>query len=115
MSITDRAKRDEVPLARALRSGPRIAFLGSVVGIATLWILANGWPQQDLVIALISTATLALAAAFALLAWWHRAQDPTQVTYGDVAGALILVGLCAAATIEPDHLVRAVFNGPAER
>jgi hypothetical protein len=115
MSITDRAKRHDLPLGRALRSGPQIAFLGSAVGIAALWILAGGWLQRDLVIPVVSTATLALAAAFALFAWWRRAEDPTQVTYGDVAGALVLVGLCAAATIEPDHLVRAVLHGPAER
>ncbi|HXF89515.1 MAG TPA: hypothetical protein VNK48_14260 [Xanthobacteraceae bacterium] len=115
MSITDRAKRHDVPLARALRPGPRIAFLGSAVGIAALWILAGGWVQRELVIPLVTTATLALATAFALLAWRHRAEDPTQVTYGDVAGALVLVGLCAAATIEPDNLVRVVLHGPTER
>lgn len=115
MSITDRAKRYDVPLGYSLRSGPRIAFLGSAAGIAALWILANGWLHRDLVIPVVSTATLALAAAFALLAWRRREEDPSRVTYGDVAGALVLVGLCAAATIEPDHLVRAVFHGSPER
>jgi hypothetical protein len=115
MSITDRVKRHDVPLGQALLSGPRIAFLGSAVGIAALWILADGWLHRDLVIPVVSTATLALAAGFAVLAWRRRAEDPAQVTYGDVAGALVLVGLCAAATIEPDNLVRVVLHGSTER
>ncbi len=115
MSITDRAKRHDVPLGDAVLSGPRIAFLASAVGIAAVWILANGWLQRDLVIPAVSTLSFVLAAAFAILAWWRRAEDPSQVTYGDVAGALVLVGLCAAATIEPDHLVRAVLHDPPGR
>jgi hypothetical protein len=37
-----------------------------------------------------------------------------QVTYADVAGALTLIGLCAAATIDPDQMVRLVEGGRAE-
>ena len=34
--------------------------------------------------------------------------NPANVTYADVAGALTLIGLFAAATIEPEQLVRLV-------
>ena len=37
--------------------------------------------------------------------------DPDNVTYADVAGALTLIGLCAAATIDPEQMVRLVESG----
>lgn len=115
MSIMDRVKRHDVQLGHAPLSGPHLAFLGSIVGIAALWIFADAWLHRDLVIPMVSTAALAFAAALALLAHWQRSAPPAQVSYSDVAGALVLVGLCAAATIEPDQFVRAVLQEPAER
>ena len=32
--------------------------------------------------------------------------NPDNVTYRDVAGALTLIGLCAAATIDSDQMMR---------
>jgi hypothetical protein len=115
MSMIDRLKRHDVHLAHPPLSGPHFAFLGSIIGIAALWYLADAWLHRDLVIPMVSTAALALAAGFALLAHWHRTRLPSQVSYGDVAGALVLVGLCAAATIEPDQFVRTVLQETAER
>ena len=63
---------------------------------------------------LVSTLLLALAAAFGAAAWWRGWMDPGGVTYRDVAGALTLIGLCAAATIEPDQMLRIVQGSAAE-
>ena len=49
----------------------------------------------------VATLLLVLAAGFAVVAWRQRSEDPARVTYTDVAGALTLIGLCAAATIDP--------------
>ena len=57
---------------------------------------------------LVSTLLLVLAASFGATAWWRGWMDPDGVTYRDVAGALTLIGLCAAATIEPEQMMRIV-------
>ena len=56
----------------------------------------------------VATLLLVLAAGFAVVAWRQRSEFPARVTYTDVAGALTLIGLCAAATIDPDQMVRIV-------
>jgi len=48
-----------------------------------------------------------LAAAVALVAWRRPALGP-RLTYWDVAGALTLSGLCVAAAVEPEQMVRLV-------
>ena len=59
----------------------------------------------------IATLLLAFSAAFSVVAWRYRDMDPEQVTYADVAGALTLIGLCAAATIDSDQMIRLLGNG----
>ena len=66
-----------------------------------------------LIMSAVATVFLAFAAALAMVAW-RREVDPDQVTYTDVAGALTLIGVCAAATIDPDQLVRLVEGGRTE-
>ena len=64
----------------------------------------------------IATMFLTFAAGFAVVAWRRRrVEDPTRVTYADVAGALTLIGLFAASTIDPDQLVRIVESQSAEK
>ena len=59
----------------------------------------------------IATYFLLLAAVLAVFAWRHRRTDPNSLTYADVAGALTLIGLCAAAMIDPDQMVRLIESG----
>ena len=54
---------------------------------------------------------LAFAALFGAIAWRRERKNSDNVTYADVAGALTLIGLFAAATIEPEQLVRLVGDG----
>jgi hypothetical protein len=70
--------------------------------------------STDIVMPVIATVFLAFAAGFGVFAWRNRADDPEHVTYADVAGALTLIGLFAASTIDPDQLVRIVAAGGGE-
>jgi hypothetical protein len=64
--------------------------------------------SADLMMPVVATLLLAFAAGFATIAWRRRDENPARVTYADVAGALTLIGLCAAATIDPDQFARIV-------
>jgi hypothetical protein len=77
------------------------AWSGLIVSVPGPWIMP-----------VLATMFLAFAACFAAVAWRHRNnEDPTRVTYADVAGALTLIGLFAASTVDPDQLVRIVMDG----
>lgn len=94
--------------------GPRLGFAGAILAGVAAWSLSKATLPPDAVMPVVSTLLLVLAAAFAMIAWQRRAADPNDVTYTDVAGALTLIGLCAAATIDPDQMVRLVHSGRAE-
>jgi hypothetical protein len=90
------------------RADPRLLFGAALVltvsgAAAAARVLPEGW-----MIPLGATLLFALAGAMALLAWRRRDSDPQQVNCWDVAGALTLIGICAAATIEPEQLVSLV-------
>lgn len=90
-----------------LRIGPQLGFAAATLSaFAALSGLIVTIPN-DLVMPVVASLFLGFALAFALLAW-QRGGDPTRVTYTDVAGALTLIGLFAASTIEPDQLVRLI-------
>ena len=94
--------------------GPRLGFAGAILAGVAAWGASKAMLPPDAVMPFVSTLLLILAAAFAMIAWQQRAADPGDLTYTDVAGALTLIGLCAAATIDPDQMVRLVDSGRAE-
>ena len=57
---------------------------------------------------LVATVFFLLAAVLVPLAWLRRGMNPLNVTYADVAGALTLIGVFAAAAIEPEQMVRLI-------
>jgi hypothetical protein len=60
--------------------------------------------------ALLSASSLllfTLAAIVALIAW-QRPVPHRQFSYWDAAGALTLIGLCVAAAVEPEEMIRIV-------
>ena len=61
----------------------------------------------------VATLFLAFAATFGAIAWRRGRMDAGDVTYRDVAGALTLIGLCAAATIDPEQMMRLVQSRSA--
>jgi hypothetical protein len=88
--------------------GPQLAFATAVLAGVAFWIGLTVTLPADFVMPGVATLLLVFAAGLAAVAWHRRSQDPTRVTYSDVAGALVLIGLCAAATIDPDQMVRIV-------
>jgi hypothetical protein len=92
--------------------GPQLGFFAAIIAVAAVWGVSRATLPAEFVMPLVSTSLLALAASFGLLAW-RRRMDPERVTYRDVAGALVLIGLCAAATIAPEQMLRIVQAGAA--
>jgi hypothetical protein len=89
-------------------NGPRLAFAASILAGLAAWVALITTTSAHFAVPAVATLLFVLAAALALLAWCHDGEDPVRVTYTDVAGALTLIGLCVAATIEPEQLVRLV-------
>jgi hypothetical protein len=71
-------------------------------------------PAADLVVPIVATLLFVFAAALAGVAWRRGGENVARVTYADVAGALTLIGICVAATIEVEQLVRVVASGPIQ-
>ncbi len=87
---------------------PRLGFAVALIACALGWAVAMRMLPPDAVVPIVSTLLLSFAALFGVIAWRRGRMNPSNVTYADVAGALTLIGLFAAATIEPEQLVRLV-------
>ena len=94
--------------------GPELAFGAAVFASFAAWAASTVTLPPDLIMPVVATLFLAFAGVLALFGRRDRDLDRGQVTYADVAGALTLIGLCAAATIDPDQMVRLVESGPRE-
>jgi hypothetical protein len=86
--------------------GPQLGFAAAMIAGAAAWMTAQVTLPPDAVMPMVSTLLLVLAGTFALVAWRHGPMNPGSVTYRDVAGALTLIGLCAAATVDSDQMMR---------
>lgn len=100
--------------------GPRAVFVGAVVTGFAAWGVFQATVSPDLVMPLVATVFFLLAAVLVPLAWLRRGMNPLNVTYADVAGALTLIGVFAAAAIEPEQMVRLIestggWNPKSER
>ncbi len=96
--------------------GPQIGFAAATFAGFAAWSGLIVSVPNEMIMPVLASMFLAFAAIFAVIAWRNRDEDPARVTYADVAGALTLIGLFAASTIDPDQLVRIVEAGgaPAE-
>jgi hypothetical protein len=90
--------------------GPQALFAAAAVAGLALWVASRALLSPDAVVPVVATLFLALAAVVGVIAYRGR-MNPDNVTYTDVAGALTLIGLCAAATIDPEQMVRLVAGG----
>ena len=93
------------------RADPRLLFGAAltftlVFGVFATRLLPAGWALP-----LGVTLLFVLAGGMSLLGWWRRDEDREQINCWDVAGALTLIGVCAAATIEPEQLVPLLESG----
>jgi hypothetical protein len=101
----------QIPVSDKSRRGapwevPRgaIAILlcsGAALIVAVAWLL-----PRALVLPTVSVAAVLAAALTALIAW-SRPRNPQseRVTYWDVAGALTLIGVCAALLSDPEAAI----------
>lgn len=94
--------------------GPQLGFAAATFATFAAWSGLVVSVHASLVMPVIATLLLVFAAGFGVIAWWYRGEDPRRVTYADVAGALTLIGLFAASTIDPDQLLRIVASQSAE-
>lgn len=90
--------------------GPQLGFAAATLSGFGAWSGLIVTLPPDLIMPILATMFLAFAAGFSVIAWRRRGEDPERVTYADVAGALTLIGLFAASTVDPDQLVRAVVG-----
>ena len=88
--------------------GPQIGFVAATCLGFAAWSGLIFTAPRILVMPVIATLFLVLVAGFAVFAWRRRGEDPTRVTYADVAGALTLIGLFASTTIDSGELLRLV-------
>jgi hypothetical protein len=102
MSITHPAKGYRRRSRRGPSFGPQAAFLATMAVVGT--IIVAGLLPHNLMMPAVSTLLFVLASVFALIAWVRCSTDEYGVTYWDVAGAVVLVGICTAALIEPAQL-----------
>jgi hypothetical protein len=100
--------------SRRRAPGPELAFGGAVFACFAAWGASTVTLPPDLIMPVVATLFLVFAAVLAMFSRRNRDPDSNQVTYADVAGALTLIGLCAAATIDPDQMVRLVESGQRE-
>ena len=111
MALSEQGKHRHTAWADQHRSGsadPRLGFVAAILTCAVVWAVATQTLPPDAVMPAVSTLLLGFAALFGVIAWRRGRTDSANVTYADVAGALTLVGICAAATIDPEQMVRLV-------
>ena len=92
------------------RPPAELVFAGTVLLGFAVAVISKAVLPSDLVMPLVATTYLVLAAVLGIVAWWCHGMDPNRVTYTDVAGALTLIGVFAAAAIEPEQMIRLVAN-----
>jgi hypothetical protein len=88
--------------------GPQFGFAAATFAGFAAWTGSVATLPPGFAAPIVTTVFLVMAGVFGLVAWRCRNDDPFNVTYTDVAGALTLIGLCASATIDPDPLLRLV-------
>ena len=93
---------------------PRLGFAAAILACVLGWSAASRMLPPDAVMPAVSTLLLVFALLFGVIAWRRGRMNPGEVSFADVAGALTLIGLFAAATIEPEQLARLVARDDSQ-
>jgi hypothetical protein len=93
------------PQSAPTTSGPPLVF---VAALATAVAAAAVLDQSKEQMVPATSALLFLLAAVVALIAWLRSVPSRHLTYWDVAGGLTFIGICLAATVEPEQMVRLV-------
>jgi hypothetical protein len=90
--------------ARRPAHGPHSMFAASAL-LAFLILAISGRPLPDGALPMAVMLLFGLAAVASVFAWKSRQRRAgTQLTYWDVAGALVLIGVGLSVLIEPEQL-----------
>jgi hypothetical protein len=101
MSLNQIARLDK---DRRLLPGPYVAFFAALAATAIVAAAASAL-HLDYVFPIAASFAFVAAATIAALGWRAK-RPPSAVSYLDVAGALVLIGLATAALIDPAQLLR---------
>jgi membrane associated rhomboid family serine protease len=108
MSITNRfdrlQNRRKMELAAA---GPLLVLLGAIGAALAFAVLMQPQLAHEALVPATVMLIFTLAAGSAALGWL-RPLPKHQFTYWDAAGVLTFIGICAAATVEPEQMVQLV-------
>jgi len=87
--------------------GPPALLAAAVLAAFGTVAMAPATLSNSSVGAAIAILLFLTASAAALVAWWLGGRSPRGrgLTYWDVAGALTFIGICVAATVEPNEMV----------
>jgi hypothetical protein len=82
-------------------------MVGALIGVLAWAAVFQESLSSHALLSASSLLLFLLAAVIAVIAW-RRPVPHHQFSYWDAAGALTLVGLCVAATVEPEQMIRIV-------
>jgi drug/metabolite transporter (DMT)-like permease len=113
MTITNHTGNLRTAAARPA-TGPVLVLAGALA--ATLTAAAVWQPSiaREAVVPAAATLLFVFAAGVALLAWL-RPVPHRHFTYWDAAGVLTFIGICAAATVEPEQMMQLVTGAERPR
>ena len=86
---------------------PLLTLTGALAASLAVIALTHHRMPVDAVLPAVVLLFFILSATVALIAW-RRPVPPRQFSYWDAAGVLTLLGVCVAASVEPEQMVRLV-------
>ncbi len=89
----------------AMSWGPPAILAGAIAVGAATWFYVSRNHAPEMLLPAVATLFFTLAALLAAIAW-NRATMQSPVSYRDVTGVLVLLGICAAAAVEPEHMTQ---------
>jgi hypothetical protein len=116
MTILDAIRVRTVPARRVLRPdrdrtvrwGPLLIMAGAIALCIAGGMYLLQSHSTDALLPAISALLFTVGGLIAAVAWSRPSSDAGVPNYRDVAGTLVLLGICVAAAIEPDQMVRLV-------
>ncbi len=93
--------------------GPQLLLTGALAAVLTVAAVFRHTMSNDVLLPGVSVSLFLLAAAVAAIAWKRPAPD-RNFSYLDAAGVLTFIGICVAALIEPEQMVRAMTGGQTD-
>jgi hypothetical protein len=89
--------------------GPDLAFASALFAAFGAWAFGTYLLPAEFVLPFVVILLFVLACFAAMVALRRPARtEASRLSYWDVAGAITFVGICIAALVDPEHLVRLV-------